>query len=449
MTTPPDHSADNTPASPPGSAFGGVAESQAHDRGYSALIGPVLQGLCGVATRFALPVIMAFVAVAVAAGWFTANQLTLDTDTTAMFDKREPFRQHYEAYVRVFPDPRGAIIAIVDANHPALAREKAQRLAGLLEDQPTRFLDVQYTAGLPFFEEHGLLFLSLAELDALSQALAEAQPLLARLVLDPNLTGLADLYRTSLEAVLDEQVGEDALARLDPLLTLLAETLERYQAGEPVYANWEALFSMTPGNTPGDTDAPATTQDPAIAGFYREIVTIYPILDTTSLRPAEQAINAIEAAKNQLADEQTSPADAVTTFLTGEPVLAQEEMETVVIGAGLAGILSLVLVTLILGVGLASISLIAAILITLITGLVITAGLATLVVGSLNLISVAFAVLFVGLAVDFAIHFGLRYRENLSVTDTKQRALRHAAGQYGVGPALLICSACTLICFVS
>ena len=47
----------------------------------------------------------------------------------------------------------------------------------------------------------------------------------------------------------------------------------------------------------------------------------------------------------------------------------------------------------------------------LICGLIWTAGFATAVVGHLNLLSVAFAVLFIGLGVDFGIHLALRFAE--------------------------------------
>jgi len=42
--------------------------------------------------------------------------------------------------------------------------------------------------------------------------------------------------------------------------------------------------------------------------------------------------------------------------------------------------------------------------------LVVTAGLGFFLFGALNPISVAFAILFVGLGADFAIQFNLRYR---------------------------------------
>ena len=49
---------------------------------------------------------------------------------------------------------------------------------------------------------------------------------------------------------------------------------------------------------------------------------------------------------------------------------------------------------------------------TIFLGLVITIGVTTILIGSLNLISVAFAVLFIGLSVDFGIQVFSRITEN-------------------------------------
>ena len=51
-----------------------------------------------------------------------------------------------------------------------------------------------------------------------------------------------------------------------------------------------------------------------------------------------------------------------------------------------------------------------AVFFSLAVGLSFTAALGLLMVGALNLISVYFAVLFVGLGVDFGIQFSVRYR---------------------------------------
>ena len=52
-------------------------------------------------------------------------------------------------------------------------------------------------------------------------------------------------------------------------------------------------------------------------------------------------------------------------------------------------------------------------------------------VGALNLISVAFAVLFIGLGVDFGIQFSVRYRaERHEVDDLRQVAAQHRASMW-------------------
>ena len=96
--------------------------------------------------------------------------------------------------------------------------------------------------------------------------------------------------------------------------------------------------------------------------------------------------------------------------LTGQVPIADEEFATVKEGAVVNGVATVVIVLVILWLALRSPQIILAVFINLVVGLAITAALGLLMVGALNLISVAFAVLFVGLGVDFGIQFSVRYR---------------------------------------
>ncbi len=75
---------------------------------------------------------------------------------------------------------------------------------------------------------------------------------------------------------------------------------------------------------------------------------------------------------------------------------------------------------------------IVAVFINLFVGLAITAALGLKMVGALNMISVAFAVLFVGLGVDFAIQFSVRYRAERHDISKLRPALERAAQKIGV-----------------
>src|SRR5256885_5560922 len=79
-------------------------------------------------------------------------------------------------------------------------------------------------------------------------------------------------------------------------------------------------------------------------------------------------------------------------------------------------------------------------LLTLVCGLLLTAAAGLWLVGALNLISVAFAVLFVGLGVDFGIQFCVRYRSERHACDEPDAALL-ATARGMAGPLALAAAA--------
>lgn len=85
------------------------------------------------------------------------------------------------------------------------------------------------------------------------------------------------------------------------------------------------------------------------------------------------------------------------------------------------------------------------VLICLMMGLLLTAAFATAVVGHLNVISIAFAVLYIGLGADFAIHFLLRYREVLESRLPPTDAIHISGGD--AGAALTACTITNAIGF--
>ncbi|MDX1395009.1 MAG: MMPL family transporter, partial [Gemmatimonadota bacterium] len=102
-------------------------------------------------------------------------------------------------------------------------------------------------------------------------------------------------------------------------------------------------------------------------------------------------------------------------------------------------------VALLLFVALRSFRLIFAAVLTLGVGLVATGAVAAATVGSLNLISVAFTVLYVGLGVDYAIHLGLRYRTRRADGLDNDAAVDMAVVE--VGPSIALSAVTTAACF--
>ena len=157
-----------------------------------------------------------------------------------------------------------------------------------------------------------------------------------------------------------------------------------------------------------------------LAGPYR-FVLIQPKLDFSSLSPGGAATDRVRAAIAGLEFVRDGTAHV---RITGPVALADEEFSTVAEGAVEGLIASVLLISLWLFLAVRSWRLILPILLTLGIGLVLTLGFAATAVGTLNLVSVGFGVLFVGTAVDFAIQFAVRYREARHDVEDSAEAIR-------------------------
>jgi hypothetical protein len=115
--------------------------------------------------------------------------------------------------------------------------------------------------------------------------------------------------------------------------------------------------------------------------------------------------------------------------------------------AALNAMISIVAVLAILWLALHSWKIILAVLVNVICGMTATAALGLWLVGALNLVSVAFFVLFAGLAIDFGIQFCVRYRAERHETARLDSALSGAARK--AGWSLALAAAATAIGFCS
>jgi hopanoid biosynthesis associated RND transporter like protein HpnN len=165
----------------------------------------------------------------------------------------------------------------------------------------------------------------------------------------------------------------------------------------------------------------------------RRFIHVKPVLDYGALEPGAKATAAIRAAAAELG---LDAAHGVSVRLTGPVPMADEEFSTITEGAALNTTLTILSVLLITWVALRSARIILAVFVTLAVGLCITAAAGLWLVGALNLVSVAFAVLFVGIGIDFAIQFGVRYRAERYVCGDLRTALLSAAREAGIPLAL-------------
>ncbi len=343
--------------------------------------------------------------------------LGINTDTTEMLAADVPFQQAREHYKNSFPQNTDSILLVVEANTPEMAHAAVQNLDVRLRKESEHIKSVYTPFGGTFFEKSALLYLDLPELEQLAESVAESKPFIEELMRDRNLHGLFTMLSDSFHKT--HWVNEPLL---DSLFRRMAEGIQSSLAGLDYILAWHSVILKQ------DLKASRT----------RRFILVQPHLDYQKLLPAETALHAI---RRVIQESGVSAIPGVRVRVTGEVALAHEELQAVSQRAGLAAILSLIMVCVTLTIAFHSWRLMVVTLLTLLVGLSLSAGFATVAVGQLNILSLAFAVLFIGLAVDYAIHLCLRYQELLGLGDEPFLAIRRSLQD--VGPALMLCAVTT------
>ena len=331
----------------------------------------------------ALGALLAMLAVAV-----SALRLGVTTDTDTLFAPTLPWKQREAALKQLFPAGSDLLVAVIDADIPEAADATAAELAAAMAADTVHFSRVRRPDASPYFDRNGLLFLDTPVLQTLLDQTIDAQPFLGQLAADPSARGL--FAALSLLGLGVEQ-GQDLAAFAGPLRGF-HDALAAAAAGAPRPLSWQRLLA-----------GPAAE----LGGPYR-FVLAQPRQDFGALEPGAAATAALRALA---ARQEFVMAGQARVRLTGSVALADEEFATVAQGA-VAGLLgSLLLVVLWLVLAVRTWRLVVPIVLTLLLGLLLTTLFAAVTVTPLNLISVAFAILFVGIAVDFAIQFCVRLRD--------------------------------------
>jgi len=383
---------------------------------------PKIEGLLSAWMRFArrfrgLVIFFWFLLAAVGL-WLSAALLGVNTDTSKMIDASVPYRVAQTEFEKSFPDINAQILIIVRADSADALSIYSQDLAAALK-KSEHVEDITHLPSDPFFQQNGLLYLETNELEDQLSQLTEAAPLIERLTLSPE-TG------TLFEALAQVNDQETPPENAEALFKSVTQTLEANIQGQRRPLSWQSAF--------GDTDT----------ALHQTVIAIDPILDHTRVRPAATVQEQIDLEVLKTAERTEINADV---FVTGDPVLRSDELKSVSQGIGLAFLISFIVVGGILCLGLRSPLLVVFVLASLIISILITSGIAALIYGQLNLVSVAFTVLMVGLGVDFAIHI------LMTLQSKRQAGLSVPAAFYrtsrGIGTALVLTAPSTALAFLA
>ncbi|MCA9510437.1 MAG: MMPL family transporter [Myxococcales bacterium] len=386
-------------------------------------VGRLLDRWLGWVHARATRVVVGTLVATLALGVYAALELGVNSDNLSMVSEKLPSRIYHAEFSEHFPNIENALLIVVDGETPELARDGADGIEAALRERSDRFEDVYQPGGGAFFERNGLLYRSVEELDEFADRIATVQPIIAELERDASIASLTRLVSAGLESVRD---GGETTDQWADVLDRVGHATVAVYAEFPVAISWEDVL----------------LRGSALDVTTRHVVVAHPILDFGSVFAAGRALDAIHEAA---AERGLVPERGITIRVTGNPALNYEEMAGILWDVFGSSLFCFALVAVILWFAMRSWHLVTAAIATLLVGLVFTAAFAAAAVGYLNIASLAVAILFIGLGVDFAIHLGTRYADLLGTDRDELAAMRAAAAD--VGGSLVLCTLTTAIAF--
>jgi uncharacterized protein len=376
-------------------------------------------------TRYSVQVVGVAILLAVLCGVYAGYHFAIDADVNKLISQELPWRKREAQFDSYFPPKEETTLAVIEAPTSEQASQATAALIEKLSEQKDLFRAIMEAGGGPFFQKNGLLFLPTQQVAELTKKLGEGKPVIQSLAQDPNLRGLTTALNYGL---IGARMNHYSLDDLSGTLNMVADTFDEVIAGRPASFSWRAMLNGRPPD----------------ASERRRFIEIRPVLDFTALTPGQKSTDAIRKAAKDL---DIAGNYGAKLRLTGPVPIADEEYATVQEGAFINTTATILVVLTILWLALRSGRLILSVFISLLIGLSITAALGLAMVGALNLISVAFAVLFIGLGVDFGIQFSVRYRAERHEVDNLHESLLNTASY--VGAPLTLAAAATAAGFLS
>ena len=333
---------------------------------------------------------------------YTIRNMEFLTGRDDLMPKNAAFQVDYRAYRAEFGDQE-EIVVVIESDDAERATRAADALYARLNQEKGVFREVFYPGGLPYFRKNGLLFMPLEEIQQLRTTLTMAAPVLKDLAAAPSVQTLF----TSLTRQIDGYLAKPdpvALKSLTFMLTTLDKGFKAFDSKGSGPASGMSMDSFLKGNSNGK---PSMLEN---AG-RQQVITVLPVKEQGSFVPAEKAITVTRTALDEILKKPEFK--GIKAGLTGVPVLEYEEMATSQRDIQIATVISLSLTVILLLLAFRGLLNVIAAMVPLIVGICLSFGFATLAVGHLNILSMVFAIMLIGLGIEYGIQVVLRYQEEL------------------------------------
>jgi hopanoid biosynthesis associated RND transporter like protein HpnN len=363
--------------------------------------------------------------------WFTAAHLQFNTLREDLISKDMKFHALYQQYRERFKDFDGMIV-VVEGEQPETMKRFADQLVERLQNRPEVSSEIYYKVDTGYFKDKSLLFLEPDALEQLEDKLTSHQDFLEQLNTSPGLntlleslnreisTGVVDTLLTDLLGTEDEE--EDDTADLGLLISLLAQMARQVQGNTAYRSPWGTFLSEESNSL--REDGYLVSDDERLL-----FLLLNPQETEGDFAGSKNAIDGIRAIARELAPDFPD----IKVGMTGGEVISSDEMFTTHSDVKNASKYALVGVALLFMLFYRGVTEPLLAVFTLIVSIAWAMGYTTLVVGHLNIISVVFTTILIGLGIDFGIHILCRYREERRLGSGVCLAMRNTLQQTGRG----------------
>ncbi|HUS36533.1 MAG TPA: MMPL family transporter [Verrucomicrobiae bacterium] len=351
--------------------------------------------------------------------YYTITNLEFSTNRNDLVGSDKRYHHNFMRFKEEFPG-QDDIAAVIESEDAEKNRQFVERLGAKLEKETNLFAEVFYKGDLKMLGPKALLFLDEQSLRELQKTLADYRPFLAQFQKATNLNSLFQLINNQFRTAKQEANAEnESLIKAIPALQRIID-LGTDAIGRPGIAPSPGVTALF--------DAGPEAQEQQYITFAKGRFYL------VNVRTGREEDNprAVIRLRELVAETQVE-VPGVNVGVTGEPVLELDEMEQSQHDSTIATIVSLVASALIFIYGYRETGRPIKAVICLVVGLGYTMGYTTFVVGHLNILTITFLPILIGLAIDFGVHLITRYEEELRHGRSEKVSLEKAMVNTGLG----------------
>ena len=406
------------------------------ERDHGSLLEDALCSMTRIASGRPWIALMLLVVLAIAAVGYTVHSLTFKTNRADLIDPSAPFHQRWIHYTQTFGDDSDLVV-VIEGDDPNRLKEALNDLGERMKRETDLFTNVLYKVEPGRLREKGLQYLSPVQLEAGLNELRRLRPIVQG---NWNLLKLDSLF-ARFQFQISDRDQADAGEALQPLLDhaqLLTSSMNRSLENPDDFSSpWPQLNWVERQMQDEAHEVVYLMNKQGTMGYLKA----FSVEESDGFTGATQSIDRLR----ELVDEVSVSYPGLKIGITGIPVLENDEMRRSQTDMLKASLISFIGVGMLLILGFRGFRHPMLGMFMLAVGMAWTFGYTTLIVGHLNILSVSFAVILIGLGIDFGIHYLARYLELRHDGQSLRRALEQTST--GVGTGIVTAAVTTAMAF--